>query len=532
MRNTLYYALFAGTVAIMLFTSCSLLDTEPEDFVQPGEFYKTEKQLQSALLGVYATLANNSVYGVNMLGRVGLTADLGYERYSIDESSVGYYNVSSADAKILGYWRDLYSGIGRANMLLKYIGQPQMDETIRTKIEAQTRFLRAYYHFMLVIRFMNIPLITEVPEDSNKTSVQIPQSDPREVYRWIIREMEWAAPLLPNASTLTGGGELSKSAAYGLLARVALYMAGNPLNEPGMYAKAKEYAATVIGYEFHELNPSYKDVFLKLIQDEYDIRESIFEVEFYGNNQSTYTTTAGQVGRINGIAYSIDINNWGRSLGTIRASQYFYQLFDKDDLRRDWTIASYSYDGKTGEKIDCANNYWMRFCGKFRREYELSNPKDSQYTPINFPVLRYADVLLMYAEAVAADPDNDDSQELADAYEYLNRIRRRGHGLDIHTPAPAVDLEQAGKSALLDEIKDERARELGFELLRKDDLVRWGELYDRMQAIRSTIPAHYTSSYYVAARLYYGNVSRRDIVWPIPSYELGVNRRLVQNEGF
>ena len=344
--------------------------------------------------------------------------------------------------------------------------------------------------------------------------------------------MEWAAPLLPDASTLTGGGELSKSAAYGLLARVALYMAGNPLNEPGMYAKAKEYAATVIGYEFHELNPSYKDVFLKLIQDEYDIRESIFEVEFYGNNQSTYTTTAGQVGRINGIAYSIDINNWGRSLGTIRASQYFYQLFDKDDLRRDWTIASYYYDGETGEKIDCANNYWMRFCGKFRREYELSNPKDSQYTPINFPVLRYADVLLMYAEAVAADPDNDDSQELADAYEYLNRIRRRGHGLDIHTPAPAVDLEQAGKSALLDEIKDERARELGFELLRKDDLVRWGELYDRMQAIRSTIPDHYTSSYYVAARLYYGNVSRRDIVWPIPSYELGVNRRLVQNEGF
>ena len=162
MRNTLYYALFAGTVAIMLFTSCSLLDTEPEDFVQPGEFYKTEKQLQSALLGVYATLANNSVYGVNMLGRVGLTADLGYERYSIDESSVGYYNVSSADAKILGYWRDLYSGIGRANMLLKYIGQPQMDETIRTKIEAQARFLRAYYHFMLVIRFKNIPLISRM----------------------------------------------------------------------------------------------------------------------------------------------------------------------------------------------------------------------------------------------------------------------------------------------------------------------------------------------------------------------------------
>jgi len=504
----------------MLFTSCSLLDTEPEDFVQPGEFYKTEKQLQSALLGVYATLANNSVYGVNMLGRVGLTADLGYERYSIDESSVGYYNVSSADAKILGYWRDLYSGIGRANMLLKYIGQPQMDETIRTKIEAQARFLRAYYHFMLVIRFKNIPLITEVPEDSNKTSVQIPQSDPREVYRWIIREMEWAAPLLPDASTLTGGGELSKSAAYGLLARVALYMAGNPLNEPGMYAKAKEYAATVIGYEFHELNPSYKDVFLKLIQDEYDIRESIFEVEFYGNNQSTYTTTAGQVGRINGIAYSIDINNWGRSLGTIRASQYFYQLFDKDDLRRDWTIASYSYDGKTGEKIDCANNYWMRFCGKFRREYELSNPKDSQYTPINFPVLRYADVLLMYAEAKAYLNEMD----AAVWNETIKPIRQRA-GLS------GTDFPSSGDYTQI--VRDERRVELALEGLRYFDLIRWINYKDsKSQGVIDLL----NGAVYGAKELNGGRQidefkfnSSRDILWSLPLSETQLVPTLLPN---
>lgn len=95
-----------------------------------------------------------------------------------------------------------------------------------------------------------------------------------------------------------------------------------------------------------------------------------------------------------------------------------------------------------------------------------------------------------------------------------------------------MDLEQENKQQLLENIKDERARELGFEALRKDDLVRWGELYDRMVAVKAMIPPTYTSNYYVMGRIYYGNVSRRDVVWPIPSYELGVNRKLVQNTGF
>lgn len=137
----------------------------------------------------------------------------------------------------------------------------------------------------------------------------------------------------------------------------------------------------------------------------------------------------------------------------------------------------------------------------------------------------------MWAEGVAADPDSS-AQELNQAYEYVNMVRRRGFGKDPLVADATVDLEQENKQQLLENIKDERARELGFEALRKDDLVRWGELYDRMVAVRATIPPTYTSSYYVMGRIYYGNVSRRDVVWPIPSYELGVNRKLVQNTGF
>ena len=158
-------------------------------------------------------------------------------------------------------------------------------------------------------------------------------------------------------------------------------------------------------------------------------------------------------------------------------------------------------------------------------------PKSVSYTPTNFPLLRYADVLLMYAEAVACD-EASTAAELSAAYEYLNQVRRRGYGKDPSLADAAVDIPDEGAAVLLETVKDERARELGFELLRKDDIVRWGEFYRRMKYVGSTIPGAFTSSYYVAGRQYFGNVQARDVLWPIPSYELGVNRQLVQNPGW
>ncbi len=512
--------------------SCSLLDTESQDFIDPKEYYKTEAQLQAALNGVYATLAQTSLYGAMMLGRMGLSADIGYEAYTVDEGTVGYYDVTPADSKIRNYWRDLYDGIGRANMLLESIHKPEMDETERDNIRGQALFLRAYYHFLLTIRFGNVPLVLKTPESGKLADVRIPQTPQREVYLKVIEDMEAAAEMVKPIGEVESGGRISQSAVHGILARVCLYMAGDPVNEPGMYAKAKQHAAAVIGMGYHALNASYQQVFINYIQDKYDTRESIFEVEFYGNNVGTYTTTAGQVGRNNGIKFTnTDLPEVGYSIGSIRATPYFFQLFDDDDERRDWSIAPYTLSD-TGEKETVsANNMWIRFCGKFRREYELITPKSTTNTSTNFPILRYSDVLLMYAEAVAADPGSE-AAELAQAYEYVNKVRRRGYGRDLNAPAEGVDLPVEGAVSLLSAVKDERARELGHELLRKDDLIRWGEFYDRMQSVRATVPEAYTSAYYVAARLYYGNVQRRDVLWPIPTYELSVNPYLVQNNGW
>lgn len=541
MKNIITALFIAG---VLLQASCSLLDTEPQDFVSPSNYYNNEEEMNAALNGVYATLANTSLFGGNLLGRMGLSADIGYESYSSDYGTVGDYDVSPTDAKILTYWRDLYDGIGRANMLMKYIDKPQLEPETRNNIYGQALFLRAYYHFLLVVRFHHIPLVLTVPENGNRDQVQLPQSDMREVYLRIIADMEEAAELVPPAAQLQSPGRVSRSTVYGMLARVALYMAGYPLYEPGMYARAKEYAQQVIDTGTHALNPSYQELFLNYIQDRYDSAESLFEVEFYGTNEGTYTTTAGMVGRNNGIGCSSQnvtttgqtiVDMYGYSIGAIRTTPYFYGLFEAGDLRRDWTIASYTYNTTTGGKSEQTSNIWVRYCGKFRREYELTTPRATNYTPINFPLLRYADVLLIWAEGVAADPANSDAEELRQAYEYVDQVRRRGYGLDIYAPSAVADLEPGDKSALLDAIKEERAREFGFELTRKDDIVRWGEFYDRMRYMRSVaaaIPDSYTSSYYVNARRYYNNANRRDEIWPIPTYELGVNRNLVQNTGW
>lgn len=530
--NTIKRYLLIAAAACWL-PACSLLDTTVEDFITPEEFYNTQEDLEAALRGVYASLADNALYGMNIPARLGLAGEIGYEYYDYDSSSVGFYDVSSADALILSYWRSCYTGINRANLLLENAGRARMDEAERSRIKAEARFLRAYYHFLLVTRFWNIPVILESAKDGYRESVQIAQSPMRDTYLMIIDEMEAAAPDLADAATLEGGGRLSQSAAYGILARVALYMAGQPLEEPGMYARCRTYAERVIGTGFHRLNPSFQEVFVNMIQDKYDIRETIFEIEFWGNNQSTYNSTAGQIGRINGIQANTALTEIGASNGALRASSYFCSLYNEDggeaDLRRDWTIAAYYYN--SFDTPQPCENWWRRCCGKFRRDYELSSPKDNNYTPINFPVLRYSDVLLMWAEAVAADPESS-AADIAQAYEYVNMVRRRGFGFDPEVPSQVADLENSGAYLLLDEIRDERARELGFESLRKDDLIRWGMLYDQMTMVGAMIPPTYTSAYYVRARIYYGNISTRHVVWPIPSYELGVNRKLVQNPGY
>ncbi len=519
------------TVATTLFLTLScqdILDIDSSDYILEKEtYYSTETELNYALNGVYAQLASGALYGGYMIGRMGLDADEVYLDYTTDEYSVADYNVESTDTKVMGYWNACYDGIKRANNLLAGVDNPAIDITDdkRADIKGQALFLRGYYYFMLVTRFQGVPLILEPLKSAKVEDLQQPRASGREVYTQILQDLESAADMVRPASEVGTGGRISKSAVWGLLARANLYLAGYPYNEgKPRYMDAMIYAGKIIGTGFHALNPSYEQVFINYAQDKYDIKESIFEVEFHSDGTGVYSA-GGVVGRNNGIRNPVSDDIIGYAIGILRTTNYLHGLYATNDARRTWNVAPYYYVNSNGVAVrtDWASNVaaYQRYSGKFRRENELVRPKIPGETPENFPILRYSDVLLMYAEAYNEYYEGADDNALG----YLNMVRKRGY------PAGA-DFTDKSYMAFREEVMDERPRELCFEVLRKSDLVRWGIFHDSMIQRHGETPQTSTSSYNVRARRYFGSADPKDQWWPIPSYEMGINRKLVQNEGW
>ncbi len=493
------------------------------------DYYRTEEQLKAAMRGAYSTLAEGTLYGGNMLGRMGFEADEGYEAYASDFQTVGDYAVYATDAKILAYYRMAYKGVNRANLLLESVDDPaiSISQKERNHIKGQALFLRGYFHFILANKFGGVPLMLKATRSNavSTTDLQKRRASLKDVYLSIVSDLETSSTLLKPMSEVKTGTQASQSAAWAMLARVCLYMAGQPLNETSRYAEAAEWAKKVKDANFHELNPSYERVFVNYATDIMEPKESIFEVDFYGNGTGVYANTGGSVGRLNGIQYPLDESNIGYSNGILRSSSYLYDLYQAGDTRRDWAIAPYSYTGTPRVKTNwtAQTTTFARFCGKFRRESEILLPKSSVYTPQNYPIMRYADVLLMYAEALNEMPGGDKAL----AQEQINIVRRRA----MPVGTPDREIMDTDYNGLKDAVIEERARELCFEGLRKNDLVRWGRFFSSMQYVSGLVPVG-TTSYVVMARAYYANAKARDVVWPIPTNEITVNRLLTQNVGW
>ncbi len=429
MKNIYYFML---VLLLSCTTSCKkILDKEPLDFyADETESYNTAEKLEANILGVYATLHEGAIYGSQMMYMLGFETDEGY--YARDSPDGPHaFNFSAGNAKVYNFWSALYRGIARANGLLANMDtNPEIDQKYRDKIRGEALFLRAYYYFMLVQNFGGVPLVLKpVP---NVYDVDIARSSPKEVYEQIIKDMETAEAVVPGIKAVGHGGRLNKSAVRGILARVCLHMAGYPVRDQSKYAEASKWAKMVIddGEAGHALNPSFSQIFINYAQDKYDPKESIWEIEFMGNATGAYTLTGG-VGYLNGPASTS--TTIGESFGGVKVTSKLYKSYELKygstyaigDTRRDWTIANFKYSGNSivFQTSVTASGLYDRHCGKFRRQYETLTPKHRTQTPQNFPLLRFADVLLMFAEAETAASGAAPSDAAVNAVEL---VRRRG----------------------------------------------------------------------------------------------------------
>jgi len=451
-------------LVIGITSSCNkFLEVYPKDSISPEQYYESEEQLNLGLNAVYQSLASNSIYGNNGLYLLGWCGDEGYmSRYTSTITNGAFaFNGSKGDPYVTAFWRELYNGINRANLVIANTdNNKEIEITKRNVIKGEALFLRGYFYFLLVQYFGGVPL--RLDPSTSVIDVHLPRATTREVYDQILSDMTAAEELVSDISAIGFGGRISKSAVRGILARVNLYMATYPLKDISKFEDVIKWAKKVIDDPIHKLNANYSDIFIKLARDEYDIGESIFEIEYWGNGTDIYNRT-GRNGWMNGI--------YCQNTATGRADAYMFftvklvEVYDDSgDTRKWWSLPFINYvaTGAAGNKTLVNEPYteaqkFSRTPGKFRREYETLTPKMATHTPINVPVLRLADVYLMYAEAsneLYGPTTKGNGLDLS-AADALNIVRQRAWSTGVksisiqsagsgYTSAPTVTISGGG----------------------------------------------------------------------------------------
>ncbi|WP_017259947.1 RagB/SusD family nutrient uptake outer membrane protein [Pedobacter arcticus] len=525
-------------LCLLLITSLNsckdFLEVEPTDFKTVDNYFNTESELDIALTGVYSQLGDERTYRRGLFTYLSISDEFFYR--NVSTNSIYVLDFDAAHVDIGRFWEACYQGIDRANTLIENIDKPEMDENKRAAVFGEALFLRGYYYFLLVDHFGGVPL--KLVSTKNPAEKALPRSTVKEVYDQILKDMTQAYPLVQNLTKgestpgLEYNERITKSAVAGILAKVCLTMAGKPLNIESKYAEARDWADSVITSGRHSLNTDYKQIFINAAKDITDTKECIWEIGFYGNNTGNLLQ-GGTLGISNGITSS-NLTNPGYSTGSINTTARLYNLYDVNDIRRDWCIAPFRY--VTANNVTTAVDWtsaqiYDRNIGKWRRQYESVTPKTKSYNSVNFPALRYSDVLLMYAEAV--NGADGGPSELAE--KYLNWVRRRGHNKPITTNDPTVDVTPGLLEAkFLEAIQDERAREFAFEGMRQHDLKRWGLYVTKMNTLATEITATAPSTWRYASSAG-KNTTVRNLLLPIPNSEIVLNPNIKvsdQNPGW
>lgn len=598
-----------AAAASAVICSCSFLDLEPKVMTDTN-FYRTEQNVRYGLAGVYGILNSEETYGHYWSLQVSNADDLCYySNYNNSESRVDKYNFDANNSVVYSVWTALYKGIKNANNFLvsmdsRLLMDPKDLSTPLSQYKAEARFLRAYYHFMLAQAWGAVPLYDKPATSPNPSDVQIAATPQKDVLKWVADEMEACLPELTESVDGTPD-RICRTTAQGILARVYMFMAGESVDEieglskHELWGKAAQNAKAVIDSKLHRLNPSYSQVFINMMSDQYDTQyhESMWEADFLGDRTSGDKWTNGRIGDLIGlksVSGSTNYSEWAcnYSYGYYNGSYRLWQLYwtidrtsaEADDMtaitdaRQLWNLPPYNYAGSNkkisynfgGEKYEQRvfsvkasmakapfnyQNYFsmpaeeitgqdltvenslnpehilydptvqaaVRNAGKWRREtiYEPQMKAKSLYTTINFPILRYSDVLLMYAEAqneYAGAPDGL-------AKECVLAVRQRA---GISTDEALL----ADHGLFQTLVRNERGRELAFEGLRKWDLIRWGIFVDEMHNAGNEFPSDNrlrNATVCDYASVNYSNVSPKHIALPIPTKELAVNHALRQN---
>ncbi|RYZ30555.1 MAG: RagB/SusD family nutrient uptake outer membrane protein, partial [Sphingobacteriales bacterium] len=373
--------------------------------------------LTSALMSVYTVMGNNDESTYSRFLSLEAPGANDEDYFTSTAASVNAYNISSAYANLLNCWTNMYAGIERANLLLENIDKAEAPQATKDVIRGEALFLRAYYHFLLVSYWGDVPLkLSSTKKVTDVSNVRTPR---KEVYAQVVQDMTTAEALVKPITAWNNTGRVSRTAIQGMLARVCLHAAGR-LRDASYYTQALSWSQKVISSGVHQLNPDYKQIFINESADLYDIKEVLWEVEFYSNSGTSYTEYE-RFGSTIGIN---NTNNTAFMQAAYHSTGNHYALYPAGDSRRDWNMSNFYFPGNNALNAPVyfpATYTWGRPVAKWRRQYQTPLVQSvKNFGGTNWPLLRYADVLLMHAEA-----DNEINGPTAASIAMVNSVKRR-----------------------------------------------------------------------------------------------------------
>lgn len=472
-------------MSVMAFTACSdYLEVDAPSKNTHDYVFSEKVEIERALNGVYSALLSDNTFGDKIFTTYQLNSDVDFASNSSASNSTSNYKRFDCDpsgGNIANTWATLYDGIELANLFIENMESSPLynaedPDTDLAQMLGEAKVIRAIYYHELIWMFGDVPFSF----NSSRTAPSLiyPITDRVEILDKLIADLKPVSELMkPTAETTVE--RPNKEMAWGMIARLALTAGGytlrpdgdtygkmeRPTNYQEYYKIAREYAKKAIDENTHHLNKDYYRVFY----DECNFStasvndDPMFEIPF--GKEST-----GNIGYIQGVRMNnydgSTTHSYGKASSSATLNAFYRFFFDKDDARRDYVNQLFYYDGKADSNPTLPVTGYTMYNGKWSKLWVnggLGQTTEGD-TGINFPYMRYADVLLMFAEA-----ENELNGPTDDAKKALEEVRERAFR---NARAKITDYKSGSKEEFLNAVLDERKFEFAGENMRWRDLVR------------------------------------------------------------
>lgn len=504
MKKTVNKAIVSTLAACMF--SCGDLEERPIGILAPESLFNSSRDVEVAIFGAYGWIATERLYGrqfVSALMLRGDMVDIGDRGTPAERQQVNDFNMDDNNAMVRTFWPVWYQVVSAANAAIAGAESLDAPENEINPLVAEARFIRAFSYYHLVRTFGDIPYIDYFinnPESVNEMG-KTPEA---QVYEGIIADLEFAKEWLPDMQPSGVRSRASKGTAASYLSSVFLTLE----NYPRAYQEAKWVIDNKDRFGY-ALEADFQDLFRAELAD--NLNETIFTVDFLGQQSGAGGANDDIMAAMTGIRGADELG-WSVTV----PSQQVYDTWDARDYRKRVSFADSALVEGVMQPYTVFQNTKRPHIAKYRRFPGVSNA-EGRYSDHNYIAFRYAEVLLIAAEALAEVNGGPDAESMG----YVNEVRVRARNWDgvaasfPEDVAPGLDQGQ-----FIDLVLEERRLELAFEFKRWYDIKR-----RRMGDVAFKGPDSLEPQS--------GFDASRDYLMPLPRVELDVNPNLApQNPGY